>query len=94
MSSDVVRSAGSKCDVEVFFRPYIVERLMPAVYRRVGVPEGLNAGALIEVVRSRSSSLNRRMCLVLGPEDCWYMEPDGSMKWSGDPPSGGVIIKP
>ena len=94
MSSDVVRSAGPKSDLDVFFRPYIVERLMPAVYRRVGVPEGLNAGALIEVVRSRSSSLNRRMCLVLGSEDCWYLEPDGSMKWSDDPPSGGVIIEP
>src|SRR3712207_4987136 len=31
-----------------------------------------------------------RMCVVYGPKDCVFIEPDGSLKTSESPPSGGV----
>ena len=93
MCSDVIHFPGPKCDVEPYFRPFIVERIMPAVYRRVQISPYFSGEELIEIARNRCVRERRRLCLVLGRESCWYMEPDGSMKWADCPPSGGLVIE-
>lgn len=40
-----------------------------------------------EVVKRRF-----RMCLVLSETDCYFIEPDGSINHSTEPPSGGIRI--
>jgi hypothetical protein len=74
-------------------RPYLVERLMPAVYRRVELPEADDESVLIEASNDRCISSGRRVCLVFGPDRCLYLEPDGSWEWSGDAPSGGAVVE-
>lgn len=93
MCSDVVPFSDPRYDVDVCFRPFIVEWLMPAVYRRVQIPPNFSGEELIEIARGRCVREKPRFCLVLGSASCWYIEPDGSMKWSDDPPSGGVVIE-
>jgi len=34
----------------------------------------------------------RRMCLVLSKECAVFMEPDGKVNWSDEPPWGGIVI--
>ncbi len=93
MCSDVLQFPGPRCDVDECFHPYIVERIMPAVYRRVPISPYFSGEELIEMARNRSVREKRRLCLVLGSASCWYMEPDGSMRWSDDPPRGGLVVE-
>ena len=93
MCSDVIPFPRPRCDVEECFRPLIVERLMPAVYRRVPISPYFSGEDLIEMAQNCCVREKRRLCLVLGSASCWYMEPDGSMEWSDCPPSGGFVIE-
>ena len=93
MSEFVGWFAGFGIENEVESLPYLVERLMPAVYRRVELPVADDESVLIEVANDRCISSGRRVCLVFGPDRCLYLEPDGSWKWSDDAPSGGVVIE-
>ena len=92
MSEVVGRFAGFGIESEVESLPYLVERLIPAVYQRVGLPEVDDESVLIEAANDRCISSGRRVCLVFGPDRCLYLEPDGSWKWSSDAPSGGAVI--
>ena len=74
-------------------QPHLVERLMAAVYRTENLPGFLGRGEMIRIAERRSSITGRRVCLVLGAGKCIYFEPDGSSEWSGDAPSGGVVIE-
>jgi hypothetical protein len=93
MSESVGRFAGFGIEDEVEPLPYLVERLMPAVYRRVSVPWGMNRDDLIAFASDRSVKTRRRICLVFEPSDCVYVEPDGSAEDSSTPPSGGIAIE-
>ncbi len=42
---------------------------------------------LVQIVNWLVKSTGYRMCLVLGAEDCEYVEPDGSVRHSNEPPS-------
>ena len=93
MSGTVIPFHHPKHRVEPGFTPYLVERLMPAAYRRIPAPDGLDGRELVEMALEHCRRTGRRMCVVLGPASCWYVEPDGSSTWSDDPPSGGVWIE-
>lgn len=73
-------------------QPYLVERLMAAVYRRENLPVFIGRGEMIRIAEKRSSTTGRRVCLVLGVGKCIYFEPDGRRTWAEDAPSGGVGI--
>ena len=45
---------------------------------------------LIEAVLAAVRRTRFRMCLVWGPAWCSFIEPDGSIKNSFEPPSGGL----
>ncbi len=92
MREEVGRFVGFSIEQQSGCRPYLVERLMPAVYRRVELSEADDESVLIEEANERGISSGRRVCLVFGPDRCLYLEPDGSWEWSGDAPSGGAVI--
>jgi hypothetical protein len=73
--------------------PYLVERLLATVYRRCKVPWYLDRRDLIAWAVDRAAAAGRRMCLVLGPGDCVYVEPDGSSAEHPIAPSGGFVFR-
>jgi thioredoxin-related protein len=48
---------------------------------------------LVKIVSLECQKGNRRMCVVFGPKECVYCEPDGTTKESDGPPSGGLTTK-
>lgn len=47
---------------------------------------------VIETVHAHVVRYRFRMCVVFGPKDVCFLEPDGSRNFSDDRPSGGVRI--
>lgn len=47
---------------------------------------------IIEIVKAMVVRTTRRMCLVLSADNCIFIEPDGTLKTSNEPPSGGVRV--
>ena len=92
MSEHVGRFVGFGVEEEAGPLPYLVERLMPAVYRRRPVPGGLARDDLIAWAGDEAVAAGRGMCLVLGPEECVYLTPDGCWEESAEPPRGGVAV--
>jgi hypothetical protein len=45
---------------------------------------------LIQAIRATVRKYDRRMCLVISPVDSFYVEPDGTVTRSSEPPSGGM----
>lgn len=74
------------------FRPYIVVRFMAAVYSRFHAQEGEGPRDLIRRGREIASHRRFRCCVVLAPDRCLYLEPDGSSQFSRQPPGGGVDL--
>lgn len=72
--------------------PYVVIRLLPAVYRIVPVTRELAPGELQEEARRYASCTDVRCCVVLGERACVYVEPDGSSRGSAQLPEGGVRL--
>ena len=48
--------------------------------------------ALVEVVSNIVAKTGRRMCVVFSPTDSCYCEPDGCVRNSASPPSGGLRL--
>jgi hypothetical protein len=48
---------------------------------------------LIETVKDQVRTGGCSQCIVLGPKEALYVEPDGTVKQSTQPPSGGVVLK-
>ena len=102
--------------------PYLVVRLMAAVYYRYPIefvhngnanpdPEALTVfesdpfdadgkltleskRKLIEVVSFEARETGLRMCVVFGPMEAVYVEPEGAIREAARPPVGGVDIGP
>lgn len=47
---------------------------------------------LLRVVDEHVKDTGFRMCVVLGPASCIYVEADGRRVRSAEPPNGGVLI--
>jgi hypothetical protein len=48
---------------------------------------------LIETVKDQVRTGGYGQCIVLSPQEALYVEPDGTVKQSTHPPSGGVVLK-
>ena len=72
--------------------PYIVTRLIPAVYQNKRVEHFTDRQSLIEEVKARAKKVKCRMCIVFGLKDAVYIEPDGTVKESSAAPSGGFNL--
>ena len=71
------------------FRPYLVTRLLPAVYRPEALSPFDTREAMLAIARRRAASTRLSVCLVLAPNNCVYVEPDGTIERSADLPRGG-----
>ena len=72
--------------------PYIVTRLMPAVYQNEIVEHFTDRQKLIEDVKARVKKARFRMCIVFGPKDAVFINPDGTVIESSNVPSGGFNL--
>ena len=45
---------------------------------------------LISTILATVKKYDRRMCLVISPTDSFYVEPDGALNRSSEPPAGGI----
>jgi hypothetical protein len=71
--------------------PYLVTRVVPAMYHIIVVPDDLGEGDLVEITRrqARANALPTR--LVRATDSAFYVEPDGR-EHRGEPPRGGILI--
>jgi hypothetical protein len=67
----------------------VIEKKEP--YRN-GVLKDEIRKALVKMTLLECQKANRRMCVVFGPKECVYCEPDGSTEESDGPPSGGLDL--
>ena len=71
-----------------------MERLLGTVYRYEYLGPWLDdRKKLIELAARRSAETGRRTCMVFGPNDAWYCEPDGRRAHSEEPPIGCIVVK-
>ena len=74
--------------------PYLVIRIMSAVYSLRPLPKDLSRDVLVALAWSAMDAFERRfrICLVLGLKEALYLEPDGTSYLVADPPSGGLNL--
>jgi hypothetical protein len=72
--------------------PYLVTRLAPAFYHLQLLPDDRTEAELVDLGRRQIMANRLRGVVVLGPNRCTYLEPDGSAVPSTDPPRGGVVV--
>lgn len=82
------------------FKPYIVRRLIAAVYQNLPVPEGMSHEELIENTLKRSVEEHFLMCLQLDYDLRYWMNPNGTYfvdrTFEGGPwarPNIGIFFK-
>src|SRR3989442_12560835 len=73
---------------------YLVVRIMSGVYSVRQLPSDLSRDVLVALGWSVMDAFERRfrMCLVLGPKEALYLEPEGTLSLGADPPSGGLNL--
>jgi hypothetical protein len=78
-----------------FFTPYLVVRVIPAVYLLVHLPAHASMRTLVARAWTTMRKLGQRhrMCLVVSLRRGLYLEPDGSSIWRNDIPAGGFQIQ-
>ncbi len=69
--------------------PYLVTKVA-AFFQIKHLPDKPREELLADALE-RSVRLKLRSCVVFGPKDCVYVEPDGTQKESDQPPSGGCV---
>jgi hypothetical protein len=72
--------------------PYLVTRVVPAMYHVILLPEDLSREEAESVVRGQVEANRLETCLVLACDRALYVSPDGSAVPSGSIPGGGVIV--
>jgi hypothetical protein len=74
-------------------KPYLIVRMMPAVYLREDLPPDVPEHTLLGIARRRSMEENKRVCVVLSPTNCIYVELDGTAHRRSTPPWGGLRLQ-
>ncbi len=74
--------------------PYLVIRIMSGVYSVLPLPSDLSRELVVALAWSAMDAFERRfrVCLVLGPKEALYLEPEGTSHLLADPPSGGLNL--
>ena len=78
-----------------FFKPYLVVRIIPAVHLHIR----LSARASETTLTARATEMMERygrryrICLVVSPVRCLYLETDGRSSWASIIPFGGIQIE-
>ena len=71
-------------------KPYLVERLMPAMYRRHELPEGCTVDEARRIGSKMSVETGRSFCLVLSRVRTVYFYPSGKCSESGYIPGASI----
>jgi len=73
--------------------PYLVLRAMSGVYviKHPKNPQ-ISKDQMIQWGKGESVEYNRRTCAVFSASEAVFIELDGSVKNSSEPPSGGIIL--
>ena len=77
------------------FAPYLVVRIIPAVYLILRLPAHANMRTLVARAWRMMAKLGQRhrMCLVVSPRRGLYLEPDGASIWKNAIPTGGFQMQ-
>jgi hypothetical protein len=71
--------------------PYLVTRIVPAMYHVIVLPDDLDPVRLVQIARHQARSNALPTCLVRRADSALYISPDGRESL-GTPPRGGVIV--
>ena len=71
--------------------PYLVTRVVPAMYHIIVLPDDAGADDLIEIARCQRRANVLPTCLVLASNSVLYIAPDGRED-RGEAPTGGIIV--
>lgn len=66
---------------------YAIERMIPAVYQSIRLPEGISEADAVALVRSRSQRTEHEFCLNFPGLKAVFMKPDGSVSRLYFPPT-------
>ncbi|MCK6440810.1 MAG: hypothetical protein L6Q71_11510 [Planctomycetes bacterium] len=71
---------------EVGFQPYMLIRLLAAVFMRVEIPVDVERDEfhLREFARAHAEHIRRQVCLAVGPVRCVWISPDDPNEWVED----------
>jgi len=72
--------------------PYLVTRVVPALYHIILLPGDASEGDLAGIARAQWRANRLETCLVTGPEKAWYISPEGRDGADARPPRGGTLI--
>jgi len=72
--------------------PSLVTRVFAAVYEREPLPADLPETELLALARRLAARRGLSCCVVLAPDRCVYVDPDGAARPSASPPSGGLRL--
>ncbi len=72
--------------------PYLLTRLVPALYQVLLVPEGMTRTAAAAAARQQAAANRLQTCLAFRPDAALYFEADGGEAWTDDPPRGGHLV--
>ena len=72
--------------------PYLVTRIVPALYHIFLLPADLFPEKLLAILRIQFSFNHLQTSLVMNEDKCFYLGKDGSVNVSDIPPMGGILI--
>ena len=72
--------------------PYMITRLVPALYHVIVLPAHLSAAQYNALFHDQCDANQLETCLALGHAAAWYRSPGGSYTGRSQPPVGGVVV--
>jgi hypothetical protein len=72
--------------------PYLVTRLVPAMYHVILLPAAASELELVLLARTQWRANRLETCLVTGADRAWFISVDGRDELSNAPPRGGTLV--
>src|SRR5258705_4277221 len=72
--------------------PYLVTRVVPAMYHVMLVPEEASELELVLLARTQWRANRLETCLVTGVDRAWFISADGRDELAKTPPRGGTLV--
>ena len=72
--------------------PYLVTRVVPAMYHVILLPAAASELELVQVARTQWRANRLETCLVTGVDRAWFISTDGRDALAQTPPRGGTLV--
>lgn len=72
--------------------PYLVTRVVPAMYHLILLPAGASELELVLLARTQWRANRLETCLVTGVDGAWFISADGLDELAQTPPRGGTLV--